>query len=74
MIGVIAIMGYTVYKEENGKSAPRPHEDEIAQFIANYFESGVVFLRRYSSKTPDLYIVKIHTGWELKSPIGNEVY
>lgn len=61
---------YRVFFEENGKAGPRLYEKEVAQIIADYFKSDVVFLRRYSSKTPDLYILKTNIRWELKSPIG----
>ena len=61
---------HTVYIEEAGKSKPRPHEQDVAEFVADYFDSDVVFLRRYSSRTPDLYILKTNIRWELKSPTG----
>lgn len=61
---------YKVQFEESGKSEPRPHEKEISRFIADYFESDIVFLRRLSSKTPDLYVLKTNVCWELKSPQG----
>ncbi|MBO4276345.1 hypothetical protein J5868_01395 [Candidatus Saccharibacteria bacterium] len=61
---------YEVYFEEHGKSRPRLHEERIAKIVANYFESDIVFLKRYSSKTPDLYVLKTNLRWELKSPQG----
>ena len=57
---------YEVYFEEHGKSRPRLHEERIAKIVANYFESDIVFLKRYSSKTPDLYVLKTNLRWELK--------
>ena len=65
---------YIVHFEETGKSRPRPHEAVIAKLFADYFESDIVFLRRRSSKTPDLYVLKTNTRWELKSPIGGSKY
>ena len=65
---------YVVHYEENGRSEPRPHERIIVQIIANHFKSDVVFLRRYASKTPDLYILRLNTRWELKSPLGGSKY
>lgn len=65
---------YIVHFEETGKSKPRSHEEIIAKFLANYFESDIVFLRRRASKTPDLYVLKTNTRWELKSPIGGSKY
>ena len=59
-----------VHFEESGKSEPRPHEKKVAQIIADYFKSDIIFLRRISSKTPDLYILKTNIRWELKSPQG----
>ena len=61
---------YIVHYEETGTSSPRPHEKRIAKTIANYFQSDVIFMRRASSKTPDLYILKTNIRWELKSPEG----
>ena len=61
---------YEVFIEEGGKSGPRQHERRLAQIVADYFESDVIFLRRRSSKTPDLYIIKTHIRYELKSPQG----
>lgn len=61
---------YKVHIEETGKSRPRPHEIEAAQKIANQIKSDLIFLRRESSKSPDLYILKTNTKWELKSPTG----
>lgn len=61
---------YLVHYEETGNSIPRPHEREIAELLANYFKSDIIFLRRYHSTTPDLYILKTNIRWELKSPQG----
>ena len=61
---------YEVYFEERGKSKPRSHEERIAKFVANNFESDIVFLKRYSSKTPDSFVLKTNLRWELKSPQG----
>lgn len=61
---------YTIHIEETGKSRPRPHEIEAAQKIASQLKSSLIFLRRESSKSPDLYILKTNTRWELKSPTG----
>ncbi len=61
---------YKVHFEESGKSEPRPHEKKIAQFVADHFKSDIIFLRRLSSKTPDLYVLKTNICWELKSPQG----
>ena len=65
---------FTVYYEESGKSEPRLHEKYIAQIIADHFKSDIIFLRRLSSKTPDLYIMKTNIRWELKSPLGGSKY
>ena len=62
---------YKIHIEEDGKSNPRPHELAAAQIIAQHFGSDVIFLRRLSSKTPDLYILKTNIRWELKSPEGS---
>lgn len=61
---------YTIHYEETGASKPRLHERRAAEIIAEYFRSDIVFLRRASSKTPDLYILKTNVRWELKSPEG----
>ena len=61
---------YIVHVEKDGRSKPRAHEINAAQIIADYFKSDVVFLRRSSSKTPDLFILKTNVRWELKAPIG----
>ena len=61
---------YMVHYEESGKSEPRSHEKLLAQSLADYFGSDIVFLRRFSSKTPDLYVLKTNIRWELKSPLG----
>ena len=61
---------YVVHFEDTGKSRPRSHEEEAAKLVANFFKSNIIFLRRRSSKTPDLYILKTNVRWELKSPLG----
>ena len=61
---------YKIHIEEDGKSKPRPHELIVAEILSEYFKSDVIFLRRISSKTPDLYILKTNIRWELKSPEG----
>ena len=61
---------YKVRYEESGESRPRPHERRIAELLTGHFKSDIIFLRRYSSKTPDLYVLKTNIRWELKSPEG----
>ena len=61
---------YRVSYEESGKSKPRPHEKAIADFLKDYFKSDLIFLRRTSSKTPDIYVLKTNIRWELKSSTG----
>ena len=61
---------YKVHYEESGKSKPRPHERKAAEKIASNFKSDIIFLRKISSKTPDLYVLKTNIRWELKSPTG----
>ncbi len=61
---------YIIHIEDNKNSEPRPHEKKAACIVAELFESDIVFLRRYQSKTPDLFILKTNARWELKSPIG----
>lgn len=65
---------YKVHYEETGRSRPRTHEELLAEVVAEYFKSDVIFLKRRSSKTPDLYILKTNITWELKSPIGGSKY
>ncbi len=50
---------YTVFIEDSAQSRPRPHEEKIANKIANIVKSGIIFMRRGASKAPDLYIVKL---------------
>lgn len=61
---------YTVHVEDFKDSEPRPHEKKAAEIIAELFESDLIFMRRIQSKSPDLYILKTNTRWELKSPKG----
>ena len=61
---------YIVHVEDSKDSKPRPHEDRAAKIIANLLKSDIIFIRRFQSKTPDLYILRTNTRWELKSPIG----
>lgn len=61
---------FTVYAEDNKSSGPRPHEKRAAEFLANYFQSDVVFLKAKQSKNPDIYVLKTNVRWELKSPTG----
>ncbi len=61
---------YIVHVEDTKNSAPRPHEKKIAEAVAQFFKSDIVFMRRYQSKTPDLYVLKTNVRWELKSPTG----
>ena len=58
-------MNYKVHIEETGKSKPRPHEEPIAKFLAGYFKSDIVFMRRMSSKTPEI-ITKSHKVIDIK--------
>lgn len=61
---------FKVAYEESGDSRPRSHECEIAELLAQHFQSNLIFMRRSSSKTPDLYVLKANIRWELKSPTG----
>ena len=61
---------YKLYIEDVKNSEPRPHEKKAAKIIARLFESDIVFMRRFQSKTPDLYVLKTNVRWELKSPQG----
>ena len=61
---------YIVHIEDSAQSRPRPHEKKVASEIANIIKSNIIFMRRGASKTPDLYVVKFNTLWELKSPTG----
>ena len=61
---------FKVAYEESGGSKPRQHERETAELLAQHFQSNLIFMRRYSSKTPDLYVLKTNIRWELKSPTG----
>ena len=61
---------FKVAYEESGDSRPRSHECEIAELLAQHFQSNLIFMRRSSSKTPDLYVLKTNIRWELKSPTG----
>ena len=62
---------YQVHIEKDGLSKPRPHELLVAEILADYFGSDVVFLRRNISKAPDLFILKTNIRWEIKSPEGS---
>lgn len=61
---------YAVHIEGGKDSEPRPHEKKAAEIIAEIFESDLIFMRRAASKSPDLYVMKTHARWELKSPKG----
>lgn len=62
---------HVVHYEENDKDGPRPHEKCAAEFLAQYFQSDIVFLHRAASQTPDLFVLKTNIRWELKAPKGN---
>ena len=72
MLGVMK--KYTVHIEDSRDSEPRPHERKAADIIAQLFKSDIVFMRRFQSKSPDLYVLKTNVRWELKSPIGGSKY
>ena len=61
---------FKVAYEESGGSKPRQHERKTAELLALHFQSNLIFMRRSSSKTPDLYVLKTNIRWELKSPTG----
>ena len=65
---------FKIQIEETGRAKPRDHELRAARIVANHFQSDVIFLRRYASRTPDLYILKTNVRWELKSPTGGSKY
>ena len=50
---------------------PKPHENNAARIIADYFDSDLVFIRKKQFVSPDLFIVRTNQVWELKSPLGN---
>lgn len=62
---------YIVHIEDKKDSEPRPHERKTAEILARLFESDIIFMRRFQSKSPDLYVLKTNILWELKSPTGN---
>lgn len=61
---------YIVRVEDSAQSRPRPHEEKVANKIADIVKSDIIFIRRRASKTPDLYIARFNALWELKSPLG----
>lgn len=61
---------YILYIEDAKESEPRPHERRVAEVANELFKSDIVFMRRSQSRTPDLYVLKTNTRWELKSPKG----
>lgn len=61
---------YTIHIEDKKESEPREHEKRAARIVADYFKSDIIFLRRASSKTPDLYVLRTNVRWELKAPLG----
>ena len=61
---------YIVHIEDDKNSEPRPHEKKTAGIIAELFQSDIILMRRFQSKTPDLYVLKTNIRWELKSPTG----
>ncbi|MBQ3263779.1 hypothetical protein IJH06_01570 [Candidatus Saccharibacteria bacterium] len=62
---------YIVHVEDDRNSKPRPHEYATAEFLAEYFQSDIVFLKRHQSKNPDIYVLKTNVRWELKAPTGS---
>ncbi|MBQ3353369.1 hypothetical protein IJG89_03465 [Candidatus Saccharibacteria bacterium] len=65
------LKSYKITYNLNELDPPKSHKLNAANLIANYFESNLVFIRKAPCATPDLYIVKTHQLWELKSPLGN---
>lgn len=61
---------YIIHIEDKKESEPREHEKRAARIVADYFKSDIIFLRRASSKTPDLYVLRTNVRWELKAPLG----
>lgn len=67
-------MRFAVHVEVDNNARMRPHEENAARLLADYFESDIVFLRSRQSKNPDLYILKTNIRWEIKSPTGKSKY
>ena len=61
---------YIIHIEDKKESEPREHEKRAARIVADHFKSDIIFLRRASSKTPDLYVLRTNVRWELKAPLG----
>lgn len=62
---------YKITYDLNAPEPPKPHEIYAAKILAPHFQSDIIFIRKKSSVSPDLEIVKLHQIWELKSPLGN---
>lgn len=62
---------YRILLELGLEPIPSKHELSAAKYIAEYFKSDLLFLRRRPNSSPDLLVKKTNQVWELKSPIGN---
>lgn len=71
--GKASIMAeYNVITPYNIKPEPRPSEQRVARIMAQYFQSDIQFVPTSSvSRTPDLFIVRLHQLWEIKNIRGN---
>jgi hypothetical protein len=53
------------------KPKPAQYEQAIAEILSKYFKSDIRFIKRASSITSDIHILKLKQDWEIKNIRGN---
>ncbi|MCL2869555.1 hypothetical protein FWF48_01985 [Candidatus Saccharibacteria bacterium] len=62
---------YNVIKPVGLKPRPDKYEESIAELMAKYFKSDVRFIKRASTTTPDVVVLRYNQQWEIKNIRGN---
>ena len=62
---------YTVFTPHNLKPSPSNDEKIIAEVMANFLKSNIIFVLRNSATTPDIKAIASGQYWEIKNIRGN---
>lgn len=62
---------YEVITPTGMKPEPNIYEKITARLMAEYLQSDIEFIKRGTSTTPDLLVIKLNQIWEIKNIRGN---
>jgi hypothetical protein len=62
---------YAIIKPVGLKPKPDEYEENVAELVALHFKSDIKFVKRETTTTPDLLVLRYNQRWEIKNVKGN---